>query len=114
MRTSCAYYECMTTTQTPSKTTAHAVLQQVELGVKMSLGMRDLVALDNGLQARVGPGSRRLWVEVTLNALDLWDVRLARLPRGGCELVTVLEKSCVHADDLSRTLLAVEREGWGS
>lgn len=98
----------MTTT-----TIARQLLGQIETGVKMSLGFRDGVDLGTGVRFRVGPGSRRLWLVITLNEMDLYDVRLDRLPRGNSTAVTVVDFPSVHVAELNRTLLDVERKGWG-
>lgn len=100
-------------------TITRTLLTDIEPGVRMSLGMRDLISLDDngerrgGLQCKVGPGTRRLVLVVELTSLDLYAVSLHRLVRGSLGTVEMLRHEHVHVEDLNRVLLDVERDGWG-
>ena len=98
----------MTTTRTDT-TAAHNLLAQLELGTKMRCGMRDFVAVDGGLQAKVG--GRQNWVTVTVNAHDLYDVEFVHMTRN-FDRVVLLSLANVHAADLNRVLCDAEGHGW--
>jgi hypothetical protein len=62
----------MTTTQTPN--TATTILNQIPAGLRIALGLRDTMDLGNGVQFRI-TGTRTVWVTITHNAADLYNVK---------------------------------------
>lgn len=87
------------------------ILHQIEKGVLMSLGARDLVFLEKGLQFKVSNLTRRI-VQVTLSPLDLYDVVCKQMQSDWTWLIEY-ESSGVYAENLSEVLLFVEKSVWG-
>jgi hypothetical protein len=99
---------------TTHHTTAATILAQIETGVRMSLGMRELTDMGDALAAKVGPGSKRLLLTITHNATDLYDLELTRLPRNAYAYVYVTSLHMIDAANLNTALLMIEKNGWGS
>lgn len=95
-------------TQTP--TPAQIIWKQIQLGVKMSLGVRKQHQDSTGraLVMNVGPNNSRYEVTISLNGHDLYDIRLTKGARG-----LVWERSDIFAEMLNEVLLRMESENWG-
>ena len=69
-----------TATRTPEQERnieiATNIKRQIHFGVWLSIGARDPLAIDNGLQIKVG--GRSLWYQITLNPRDYYDIELIR------------------------------------
>jgi hypothetical protein len=105
------------TTATP----ALIIRDQITTGVLMALGAHKLIATESGLRfaARIlpftksgkrGTAARVMQVEVTLNALDLYDIAVTYAGRD-YSVVTHWEAANVDCFELSRLLLALDYDG---
>jgi len=54
---------------------AKTILNQIPMRLQFALGIRDIFLLADGLRFRA-TGTRAVWVDVTLNAADLYDVNV--------------------------------------
>jgi hypothetical protein len=88
---------------------AQITWQQIELGVKMSLGARNMQPANNSrsLVMSVGPTRRKFEVWITLNGFDLYDITLFNGQK------QVWAKTDVFYEALNSTLLRMESENWG-
>jgi len=87
------------------------IIRQIEKGVLMSIGARDLDFLDNGVQFKVSNSTRRI-VQIKLNPLDLYDI-VCKQMKSDWTWVMEHESSNVYVENLSETLLNIERTVWG-
>jgi mRNA-degrading endonuclease HigB of HigAB toxin-antitoxin module len=113
----------MNTTYSP----AEIIWQQIPLGVKMSLGVREQCKRNNdkSLVMKVGANNSRLQVWITLNSHDLYDIVLLKgITRHKerntvddawlCEGVRkVWTRHDIFAEMLGEVLLRMESENWG-
>lgn len=95
----------MTTTYSP----AEIIWQQIPLGVKMSLGVRNQHSEQSGLALvfNAGANHSRYKVQVTLNAHDLYDITLFKGTK------EVWQRFDIFAEMLGEVLLRMESENWG-
>ena len=115
----------MTTTNHPS--IAETIWQQIPIGVKMSLGVREQVQRnrDRSLVMKVGPNNSRFQLWVTLNGHDLYDIVLLKGVTRYKERYTVVDalhcqgvrnvwtRHDIFAEQLGEVLLRMESENWG-
>lgn len=102
----------MTTFHLPSE----ICWQQIEIGVKMSLGVRKMHTTNDGktLRMEVGPVRSPRMVDITINSHDLYDVLCTRTKRDQNRTVVFqFSAGDVDATLLNETLLRMERECWG-
>lgn len=95
----------MTTIYSP----AEVIWQQIPLGVKMSLGVRQQHSRDNAttLVMNVGPNRSRFQVIITLNGHDLYDITLNKGTK------EVWQRHDIFAEMLGEVLLRMESQNWG-
>lgn len=89
---------------------AEIIWRQIELGVKMSLGVRKQHQDFSGRQLimSVGPNNSRYEVAISLNGRDTYDISLSKGAKG-----VVWERLDIYAEMLNETLLRMESENWG-
>lgn len=88
---------------------AQIIWGQIQLGVKMSLGVRKQHSSSDGrtLIMNVGPSNSRFCVSITLNGHDTYDISLQKGKK------TVWERSDIYAEYLNEVLLRMESQNWG-
>ena len=99
-----------------TETVGGIIWMQIPIGVKMRLGMRDGVTTHSSLECRVGPMHPIRKLEISLNAFDLYDIKLSKLKKGSQGFrswVIEDEYGSVFADSLEEVLLWMESKNWG-
>lgn len=92
-------------------TIVDGILAQLGRGVRMAIGLRDLVRLErNALSGAVGSGNppRRLVITYVPGA-DLYDLAInRRVTRGALcgQWVVQVERSCIYGEDLAEAAIA--------
>jgi hypothetical protein len=109
----------VTRTREESNAITQTIRAQIGVGTFMSLGAGDLTILPEGLRftariksfnsAGLRGAVRRMFVDVTLNGLDLYDVRVTWIK--GLDIVDHYVKTDVPVESLSRILLALDYDG---
>ena len=87
---------------------ATLLLDQIGRFTLISVGARNAIDLGHGLRLKVGRANR--WLEVTLNGLDLFDVRIIRAKRGTCEVIEMGALTNVHVEELREAILHLADE----
>ena len=81
----------------------------------MEMGIREASTNGASLYFKVGAGASTAWVEVTLNALDLYDVQIFKIR--GMNRNALGDLCNVYADQLAPALIAAwcgicDKKGW--
>jgi hypothetical protein len=84
---------------------AGAIRKQIGVQTLMACGAREWKFLNDGigLRFRVNQGSKRQFIEIALNSLDLYDITLSRIKRDNT--VEILEEEHgIYCDQLRDTV----------
>jgi len=97
-------------------TAANTIWQQIEVGVKMSLGARNAAVKNDGETLVMQVSSvRQLWVSITHNASDYYDIACWQNKKINGVPTEVIKWVATDVDcfQLNGELLRLEREVWG-
>jgi hypothetical protein len=83
-------------------TIAQIMLTQIQKNTLMCIGAHQLTSIENGMRMMTRIDNQRRFIEITLNGMDLYDLKQV-LVRGG-KLKTVYEAKDIFCEDLDNCL----------